>query len=135
MNRTDKALIILLDEGAPVSAGEPFRARGHRVIQHAEVLPNGARDQEVAAAAIANEAILIATDKDMRAFVRRFGAPNGSEYFPGLSLIHLNDLDVHAESRLRGALSFVEHEWAYTIMKKARRLWIDVGLHRLTTYR
>jgi hypothetical protein len=32
-------------------------------------------------------------------------------------------------------MSFIEHEWAITRQKAARRLWIDIGTHYLRTYR
>ena len=135
MSQTETRLTILLDEGAPVPAGEPFSSRGHHVIQHAQVLAKGARDKDVVAAAIANSAILLATDADMKGLARRFGGPNLSEHYPELNLIFLSCGEVQAQKRLQGVMDFIEHEWAFAVEKKARRLFIDVGLHRLTTYR
>jgi len=55
-------LIVLLDEGTPVLAAEPFLQRGHQAIHHGDVLDSGAKDEVVAAMAILNSAALIAND-------------------------------------------------------------------------
>jgi hypothetical protein len=47
-----RPLSVLIDEGAPVLAGVPFAARGHRVIQHGEAPALGAKDPLVCATAI-----------------------------------------------------------------------------------
>ena len=75
MSRRHRPLVLLLDEGTPVPAARPFQKRSHSVIFHYEVLENGATDEQVVAAAILNEAVLIAVDADMRRMARRFGTP------------------------------------------------------------
>jgi predicted nuclease of predicted toxin-antitoxin system len=114
---------------------EPFANRNHRVIYHHEVLDSGAKDDVVAATAILNDAILIAVDADMKRLVRRFGSPNNSEKYKKLHLIFLSCDQVLAAKRLEHAMSFVETEWRVTCEKAARRLWLDIGPHRLTSYR
>ena len=32
-------------------------------------------------------------------------------------------------------LSFIEHEWQVACVKTARRLWVDIGPHHLTSFR
>jgi predicted nuclease of predicted toxin-antitoxin system len=64
---------VLLDEGAPDSVGRVFAQRGHTVIYHREVLPQGAPDEVVCAAALTNDAILIAVDGDMKRLAKRYG--------------------------------------------------------------
>jgi predicted nuclease of predicted toxin-antitoxin system len=131
----EQALTVLLDEGTPVLAATPFLDRGHRVIYHSDVLESGARDEVVAATAMINQAALIAVDLDMKRLVRRFGAPDASGHYRSLDLISISCNETLAAKRLDQALSFIEHEWRISRAKKARRLWIDVGPHRLTTYR
>jgi predicted nuclease of predicted toxin-antitoxin system len=125
----------LLDEGTPVMAADPFLARGHEVIFHADVLESGADDDEVVIAAISNRAALIAVDLDMKRMVRRFGSPNNSEKHQRLHLIFSSCGDLLASKRLSHAMTFVENEWLVAHEKASRRMWIDIGPHRLTSYR
>jgi predicted nuclease of predicted toxin-antitoxin system len=129
------SLTILLDEGTPVLAASPFQARGYTVIHHANVLDSGAKDEVVVVTAIINNAILIAVDADMKRMVRRFGSPNNSEKYAKLDLIFISCNEVLATKRLEHAMSFIENEWKVACEKAARRLWVDVGEHRLTSYR
>ena len=129
------ALIVLLDEGTPVLSAEPFMARGYQVIQHHEVLENGAKDELVAAAAILNNAALIALDLDMKRLVRRFGSPDNGGRFKKLDLIFVGCDPVMAAKRIAHAMSFIENEWAVRCEKAARRLWVSIDNHRLTSYR
>lgn len=135
MNGRHRPLVLLLDEGTPVPAARPFQKRSHSVIFHYEVLENGATDEQVVAAAILNEAVLIAVDADMRRMVRRFGTPGRSERYSRLSLIHLRCNEVMAAKRLDQAMSFIEHEWKFACEKAARRVWVDIEPHKLVSYR
>lgn len=126
---------ILLDEGTPVLAAEPFLRRDHRVIYHSDVLESGAKDEQVVATAILNGAALIAVDLDMKRLVRRFGSPNLNERYVKLDLVSLSCNEVMAAKRLEQSLSFIEHEWKISREKTARRLWVDIAPHKLTTYR
>jgi hypothetical protein len=38
---------------------------------------------------------------------------------------------VMATKRIEQAMSFIEHEWEFACRKRARRLWIDIGSHRM----
>ncbi len=128
-------LTVLLDEGTPVLAAQPFLTRNHKVIYHSDVLVSGSKDEIVVATAIVNKAALIAVDLDMKRFVRRFGSPNVSEKYQKLDLIFVGCNETLAAKRLEHAMSFIEHEWQVRCGKLARRLWVDVGAHRLSTYR
>jgi len=126
---------VLLDEGTPVLSGSPFVSRGHQVILHSDVLESGSKDEIVAATAILNRAALIAVDLDMKRLVRRFGAPDGDGRFRKLDLIFIGCEPNMAEKRIAHAMSFIENEWSVRCEKAARRLWISIEKHRLTTYR
>lgn len=135
MSGAQSPLKVLLDEGAPRLAGDPFLRRGHQVIYHGEVCEGGASDEVVAALSIHNEAILIAIDNDMKRLVRRFGNPNNNEKFHPLHLISIGCDEVLAAKRIDYAMTFIEHEWDICRQKKARLLWIDIRPHRLASYR
>lgn len=135
MNGRHRPLVVLLDEGTPVPAARPFHQRKHGVIFHHQVLASGATDQEVAAAAILNEAVLVAVDADMRRMVRRFGTPGRNERYSKLSLIHIRCNEVMAAKRLDQAMSFIEHEWSFACQKPSRRMWVDIEPHKLVSYR
>ncbi len=125
----------MLDEGAPIAAGEPFKKRGYQVIRHQEVLMPGAKDALVCATAIVNGAVLIATDRDMKRMTKRFGGPQEDGRYAKLHLIFVTCNEVLAAKRLEHAMSFIEHEWQVVCQKLARRLWLDIGPHHLKTYR
>ena len=135
MSQKSLFIKVLLDEGTPVLAATPFLDRGYEVINHRDVLEPGAKDDLVVTTAILNNAILIAVDADMKRLVRRFGSPNNSEKYTRLDLIFLSCPETLAAKRLEQALSFIENEWVVSRHKLSRRLWVDIGPHRLTSYR
>ncbi len=130
-----KDLVVLLDEGAPVVSASPFLNRGYQVINHRDVLASGADDELVATMAILNGAVLIAIDLDLKRLVRRFGSPSNGARFKRLDLIFTGCNAVMAEKRIEHSMSFIENEWSVRCEKAARRLWVSVENHRLTTYR
>ncbi|HUB97637.1 MAG TPA: DUF5615 family PIN-like protein [Stellaceae bacterium] len=126
---------MLLDASAPDSVGEVFSKRGHVVILHREILVEATPDDVVCAAALANEAILVAVDKDMTRLVRRYGGAPNSARFARLHLIRIGCNGALGAQRVEQAMSLVEHEWAYCNEKAARRMWIDIAPHFIRTYR
>ena len=135
MNGAQHKLAILLDEGTPIGVAQAFSAKNHTVIHHSDVLSPGCADEEVVAAAMLNHAALIAIDLDMKRFVRRFGSGNNNEKYKKLNLIHLCCAETLAPKRLVQVMSFIEHEWGWAKGKQARRLWVEVGAHRIVSYR
>jgi hypothetical protein len=126
----------LLDEGVPDSVADVLRQWGHVPILHREVLLGGEKDEVVCATALANGAILVAIDADMKRMAKRYGiTPKNEDRFARLSVIRLCCNEVLASKRLDQAMTIVEHEWTYTKEKAARRMWIDVGAHLITTHR
>ena len=134
---SDGRLTVLLDEGTPAQVADPFTHNGHRVIHFHEVLTRGegVKDTVVAAMAIENDAALIAVDSDLNMLMRRFGSTPDNARFKSLNLIWLSCNPVMATKRIEQAMSFIEHEWELACRKRARRLWIEIGPHRLATYR
>lgn len=128
-------LSILLDEGAPAPIGVPFRARGHTVINHSDVLSPGASDRLVCATAIMNSAILVAVDRDMKQMAKRFGTSEKGGRYGRMNLLFLNCSGLIAPKRAEHLMSFIEHEWRVTCEKSARTMWIDIGPHYFRSYR
>ena len=126
-------LRFFLDEGVPDAVGRAFRELGHEVILHREALAAGVSDPLVCAAAQANDAILVAYDKDMKKIARRRGV--GAGRFARLSLIHLRCPEPTAASRIEQAMSFIEHEWSVSPTPDLRRLYVEVGAGFLRTNR
>jgi predicted nuclease of predicted toxin-antitoxin system len=137
LSSKSKKITVLLDEGTPIGVAKPFKDQGHRVIYHHQVLFPMATDDEVVRAAIMNEAALIAVDLDMKRLARRYGAPQNIENvkYPKLNLIFMTCDGVMAEKRMAHAMTFLENEWAVCCEKVARRLWVNIEPHRLSTYR
>lgn len=135
MTPNQTPLTILLDEGAPIQAAEPFHRRGHKVLKHNDVLPSGATDAQVVAMAMSEEAILVAVDRDMKAFVRRFGAPNDNEKYESLNLLFLGCAIRTCKARVAQALDLIELEWDFRCGKPTRCMWVTIEDHRITTYR
>jgi predicted nuclease of predicted toxin-antitoxin system len=126
---------IMLDAGAPDSVGDVFRTRGHFVILYREVLPEKQPDPVVCATALLNEAILIAVDADMKRLVRRYGAAPSHARFKQLHLIRIGCNGPMAAARVEQAMELLESEWAFAQAKAARRMWVDIGNHQITTHR
>jgi predicted nuclease of predicted toxin-antitoxin system len=128
-------LRVLLDAGVPVQVGRVFEDYKHFVIYHKDVLPERTPDEAVCAAAMANSAILVAIDGDMKQIARRFGVTPRGERFNRLNIIRLACNEVLASKRLEQAMSLIEHEWHVSDEKMARRLWVDVGAHHIRSNR
>jgi predicted nuclease of predicted toxin-antitoxin system len=126
---------VLLDAGVPDSVGAVLEERGHIVIYHRNVLPEKTPDLVVAATALANDAVLVAIDNDMKQLAQRYGMTARGDKFARLSIIRLCCNETLAAQRLRHAMTFVEHEWAIAEEKAARRMWVEIRQHDLRTYR
>ena len=135
MSSAQTSLIVFLDAGVPDSVGDVFLNRKHSVILHRDVLPERTPDTVVCRTAIANNAILVAIDGDMKQFPKRYGISKGSDKFPKLNLIRLCLREPQAANRLRQCLSLIEHEWQFVVEKSGRRLWVDIEGHRISTHR
>lgn len=116
-----------------MSVGHAFEEQGHEVIYLWEATPRGSDDPVVCAAALANDAILVALDADMKAIARGHGI--GSQRFKRLSLIKLSCPEPSAAARVAGAISLVEHEWLISEGKAARRLFVEIGAGFIRTLR
>ena len=135
MSRPKVKLRILLDAGVPDSVGRKFAEFGHEVIYHRDVLLDKTPDDAVCATALASNAVLVAIDADMKQFPKRYGVTPKGDRFKNLHIIRLCCNEVQAANRLEQGLPLVEQEWDFAQRKKARRMWIDIGAHSITTHR
>ncbi len=125
----------MFDSSAPDSVAEVFRRRGHLVILHREVLPEGTHDHIVCATALANNAILVAVDADMKRLTHRYGSAPEHARFKELNLVRIGCNGPMAAARAEQAMDLIEAEWAFACGKAARRMWIDIGNHYIKTHR
>lgn len=128
-------LRAFLDAGVPDSIANVLRAHGHEVLLYREALPEAATDDEVCATAIANRAVLVVIDGDIRRIARRYGAKVSQDRFKTLDVIHLACSGPIAPTRLDQAMDLLAMEWAYCNRKAARRLWVEIGAHHIRTNR
>lgn len=126
-------LRFFLDEGVADSVGQYLASEGHYVIYLREAINTGSADPLVCIAAEANDAILVAHDADMKGLVKKHGVSNGR--FKRLSLVKLSCPEPRAASRMRDAMSLVEHEWNVSATKTARRIFIEIGNNVMRTVR
>ena len=107
----------------------------HGVTFHRDVLPEKTPDEIVCLTALDSKAILVSADGDMKQFAKRYGVtPNGDRY-AALHVIRLCCNEVLAAKRLDQAMPLIELEWVFATAKAARRMWIDIGPHWITTHR
>jgi len=130
---TPPKLLVLLDEGVPAEVGNVFRRHGHEVIPFKEALTLGSADELVCAAAEANNALLVAYDNDMKQYVRRQG--RGLDRFKRLHLLKFNCPEPMAAKRLEEAMSLIENEWAVAQQTTARRVYVEINVHDIRTFR
>jgi predicted nuclease of predicted toxin-antitoxin system len=128
-------LKTLADAGVPDSVSEVLKAHGHLAILHREVLLDKTPDEVVCATALANEAILIAIDGDMKQMAKKYGVTPSGERFDKLDIIRLCCPEPMAAKRLEQALPLIEAEFAFAKAKAARRMWVDIGQHYIRTNR
>ena len=122
-----------LDEGVPNAVGKVFKLAGHKVFYLNKILARGTSDQLVSAFAQLNEAILVATDNDMRQIARGHGV--GNSRYKTLSLIKISCSEVDAASRVAAAMTLIEHEWHVSTTAAQRRIFVDIGPTVIRTYR
>jgi predicted nuclease of predicted toxin-antitoxin system len=126
-------LRVLLDEGVPAEVGRVFARHGHEVIPFEDVLTPSSADELVCAVAEANDALLVAYDNDMKQYVRRQG--KGPDRFKRLHLLKFNCPEPMAASRLEEAMSMVVNEWIVAHQKAARRVYVEINVHDIRTFR
>ena len=125
-------LKFALDEGVPNAVGRMLKEAGHKVLFLNKLLTRGTTDPLVCAFAQLNQAILVATDNDMRQIARGYGI--GNNRYKTLSLIKLSCNETMAADRVLASLSLIEHEWFIASSVDGRRIYIDVSESVIKSY-
>lgn len=102
---------FFLGHNVPKAVAEALEECGHQVVIQKTVLAPDASDPVVALTSALNEAILVSFDNDHKAIAHRHGIAN--KRLKKLSRIHLRCDFPEAAKRIRGALSFIQHEWDF----------------------
>jgi predicted nuclease of predicted toxin-antitoxin system len=127
-------LRLFLDEGVPDSVGHAFMEAGHQVAFLNKTIARGSSDHLVCVIADINQAILVALDGDMKRIAQGYGI--GGRKFLKLGLIKLSCFEPDAASRVRTAMSLIEHEWmCSTPGQEARRLFVEIGDSVIRSFR
>ena len=118
-------LRFFLDEGVPVSVARLLRDAGHEAIHLVQSeIPRASPDENVCVAVMAQGAILVAIDGDMREIARREGV--GSLRFRSLNLLKLSCRETRAAARVEDALGLIEFEWDHRPERRRRRLHVEL---------
>ena len=126
-------LKFFLDEGVPRSVGQCFEDGGHKVIYFEDAAVRSSPDPVVVTISIENNAVLVAFDGDMRKLAQQHGV--GRVRYKRLSLLKLSCSETQAASRVRKAMSLIEHEWALEPEQSTRRMFIEIGTNVIRIYR
>lgn len=98
-----------------------------------ECIATGSPDDLVCVAAEENEAILVACDGDMKQMVKKFGVGDGR--FKKLSLVKISCKSPQAATRMKSALSLIQHEWTLSSNTSVRRIYIEIKSATISTKR
>jgi predicted nuclease of predicted toxin-antitoxin system len=117
---------FMLDENVPVSVSDALGALGHNIEFVRDLLPAGAVDPLVAAAAEEDHRVLVSFDGDFESISPR--TPNGQKArFRRLSRIWLRCSEYQAAQRLERAITFVESEFAIAQAAVDTRMHLQIG--------
>ena len=124
---------FFVDHCVPDSVGRMLIAEGYDVVLLRQQIAPNSPDPLVAAVSEMNGAILISMDSDFKALAPRAGV--GRRRFRRLSRIGLTCRAPLTATRLKLALSLIEHEWALAQTSNDKRLIIEVGTTSIRTIR
>jgi predicted nuclease of predicted toxin-antitoxin system len=124
---------FFVDHCVPDSVGHALAAAGHEVIFLRTQLAPDSPDPLVAAVSEMHGAVLVTIDKDFRKLAPRVGV--GRRRFQRLSRISLSCSEPQAASRIRIALSLIEHEWGVAQGGHDKRLIMEIGNTYIRTIR
>jgi len=115
-----------LDESVPNAVGRVLEEAKHKVIylNKGDLVPRGSTDQLVAAFAVRNDSILVATDGDMKSIAKGHGIT--SSLYAKLNLLKLSCPEPAAADRVRMAMTLIEHEWHVSSDAPGHRLFVEI---------
>lgn len=121
-------LRFFLDANIARSVGKILEDAGHVVIYGTEALPERTPDTMVCAAAKANNCILVAHDKDMKAMSQQ-------DRFAKLDFLMLYCNEVLASKRVKHLMSTIIHESEECKKLQARRFFLEIHAHTFRAHR
>lgn len=121
-------LRFFLDANVSQSVGTELEKAGHVVIYGTEALPEKTPDPMVCAAAKANNCILVAHDKDMKAM-------SNQDRFKKLGFLLLYCNEVLASKRIKHLMTTIEHEGEECEKLQARRFFLEIHRHTFRAHR
>jgi predicted nuclease of predicted toxin-antitoxin system len=128
------AMRLFVDHCVPESVPRMLEESGYTVIRLREKTASDSPDSLVAAVAEANNAVLVTMDGDFKTIAARTGI--GQRRYKRLSLIRFERCrESKAASRLRYAMSLIEHEWAIGNGDSDRRIFIVITDNAIRTHR
>lgn len=119
---------FFIDASVARSVGQSLLDAGHHVVFTTQSLPEGSPDPVVCNAALANNCILVAHDRDMKAISQQ-------PRFERLGFLMLYCNEVMAAKRVKHLLSLIEHEMAACEEKPARRFFVEIHNHTIRIHR
>jgi predicted nuclease of predicted toxin-antitoxin system len=123
---------FFLDEGVPKQIGDELKSNGFYVIPFVEAAVPGTPDNVVADIAIANEAVLVAVDRDMREIAKALGVSKSR--YKRLSLLAFRCREPDAIRRLSVAIPYIQLQLKLTKNNQGRRLFIEVFANSVKVY-
>lgn len=123
---------FFLDEGAPAQIGSELEGYGFEVIRFAEAALPSTPDNVVADIAIANDAVLVAIDRDMKQIAKAMGISN--KRYKNLSLLSFRCREPQAIRRLKIAIPFIRLQLQLTEGNPGRRLFVEVYANSIKVY-
>lgn len=119
---------FFIDANVARSVGQALADAQHDVIYTTQALPEGSPDTVVCSAALANDCILVAHDRDMKAMSQQ-------PRFERLGFLMLYCNEVMAAKRVQHLQSLIDHELAACDQKPARRFFVEIHNHAIRIHR
>lgn len=123
---------FFLDEGVPKQIGDELKSHGFEVIHFIEAALPGTPDNVVADIAIANEAVLVAVDRDMKEIAKTLGVSKAR--YKKLSLLAFRCREPDAIRRLSVAIPYIRLQLDLTKSNQGRRLFIEIFPNSVKVY-
>lgn len=115
---------FFLDEGVPVSVGKLLESEGFDVIFFKEAATPGMPDPVICDIALANGAVLVALDGDMKKIAQRRGI--GNKKYRSLNLLKLSCNPVVAKERLAESIDYIRLALSQGKGKKGRKFQVEI---------
>jgi predicted nuclease of predicted toxin-antitoxin system len=124
---------FFLDNCVPESVGRVLEAAGHEVLRLRDHIAPNSPDEVVATLCDRNELVLVSLDKDFDSLHTRAGVSR--RRYRKLRRIKIACSEPQAATRIKSALSLIEHEFAVSETSADKRMFIEIGHTRISTIR